>query len=90
MYYLHPIPEWTAFRRVAKPRQKLDANNQGMVERFPCQGQPARPLLDFPILPDTVSAFLFTWINHRLNTSYRSTAQRSYGGLSYGGVWILV
>ena len=27
-----------------------------MVERQPRQGQPARPLLDFPILPDTVSS----------------------------------
>lgn len=55
MYYLNPTPEWTAFRGTPKPPQKVDANGQPMFERFPRQGQQARPLLDFPILPDTVS-----------------------------------
>ena len=58
MYYLHPPPEWTEFRAAARPPQKLDANGQPMFERFPRQGQTARPLLDFSILPDTVSRFL--------------------------------
>ena len=55
MYYLQPTPEWIAFRGTAKPPQKVDANGQPMFERFPRQGQPPRPLLDFRILPDTVS-----------------------------------
>lgn len=60
MYYLQPTAEWTAFRGTAQPPQKVDANGQGMVERFPHQGQPARPLLDFQILPDTVRSYLLT------------------------------
>ena len=55
MYYLHPTREWHAFRSTPQPPQKLDAQGQPMFERQPRQGQPARPLLDFPILPDTVS-----------------------------------
>lgn len=80
MYYLRPTPEWIAFRGTAQPPQKLDANGQGMVERFPQAGQPPRPLLDFTILPDTVSAFLLTWIEPTSNTSSRSAAKRNYGG----------
>lgn len=60
MYYLHPTPEWAAFRGTAQPQQKVDTNGQPMVERFPQQGQPPRPLLDFRILPDTVSLYLIT------------------------------
>lgn len=60
MYYLHPPPEWTAFRHTISPPQKVDANGQPMVERYPRQDQPARPLLDFRILPDTVSLHLLT------------------------------
>lgn len=62
MYYLHAPPEWTTFRTSGAPQQKLDANGQPMVERFPRQGHPARPLLDFPILPDTVSSCLLTYM----------------------------
>ena len=32
-----------------------------MFERFPRQGMRARPLLDFPILPETVSVDLLVW-----------------------------
>ena len=60
MYYLHAPPEWTTFRATPSPQQKLDANGQPMIERFPRQGNPARRLLDFPILPDTVSHCLPT------------------------------
>ena len=54
MYYLHPTPEWVAFRRTPQPAQMRDAQGRPMVERFPRQGLPARPLLDFPILPERV------------------------------------
>ena len=63
MYYLHPPPEWTAFRQTATPVGMRDANGQVMVERFPRQGMPARPLLDYPILPVTVSTSLLTQIS---------------------------
>lgn len=66
MYYLHPPAEWTAFRGTASPQQRTDANAQPMCERFPRQGQPARPLLDFPILPDTVSLDLLAFMKTQL------------------------
>ena len=56
MYYLNPTREWHAFRSTPQPPQKLDAQGQPMFERQPRQGEAARPLLDFPILPDTVSS----------------------------------
>ena len=80
MYYLNPTPEWAAFRGTTQPQQKLDANGQPMVERFPRQGQPARPLLDFPILPDTVSHSLLVSNGPSFNTYYRSAAAKSCGG----------
>lgn len=80
MYYLSPTPEWLAFRSTAQPPQKLDANGQGMVERIPQQGRPPRPLLDFAILPDTVSALLLPSIDTIVYTSSRSAAKRNYGG----------
>ena len=90
MYYLHPTPEWNAFRRTPKPQQKLDANGQPMFERFPRAGLPARPLLDYRILPDTVSiTFHRIKISILSNTSSRSAAEKSFGGSSCGGGWIL-
>lgn len=80
MYYLQPTPEWTAFRGAAQPQQKLDANGQAMFERFPRQGQPARPLLDFLALPDTVSSYLLTLTKRSFDTFNRSVAKRSCGG----------
>ena len=80
MYYLTPTREWLAFRSTAQPPQKLDANGHGMVERFPQHGQPPRPLLDFTILPDTVSFLLLTWIESIANTSSRFVVKRNYGG----------
>ena len=80
MYYLNPTPEWTAFRRSGQPQQKRDANNNPMFERFPRQGQPPRPLLDFPILPDTVSVHRPICFESRFNTCHRSAAERSSGG----------
>ena len=80
MYYLHPPAEWTAFRGTPSPQQKIDANAQPMVERFPRQGLPARPLLDFPILPDTVSLDPLAFMDLSFNAFYRSVARRNYGG----------
>ena len=80
MYYLHPTPEWTTFRRSGRPQQKVDANNNPMFERFPRQGQPPRPLLNFPILPDTVSAHRPTCSQFCFNTCHRSAAEKIFGG----------
>ena len=88
MYYLHPPQEWIAFRGAPLPAQRRDAQNNLMFERFPRQGLPARPLLDFPILPDRVSLDLPTQVSFHNNTSYRSAAVRSFGGSSCGGGWI--
>ena len=55
IYMLRPPQEWFEFGRTALPAQKLDANGQPMVEAEPEPGQPARPLLDYEILPDRVS-----------------------------------
>lgn len=52
---LFPTTEWKAFKQLGLPLQKLDANQQAMFERWPRVGEQAKPLLDFPILPDTVS-----------------------------------
>ena len=58
MYYLDPTQEWTAFRRSPQPAQMRDAAGNPMVERWPRHGLPARPLLNFPMLPETVSVDL--------------------------------
>jgi hypothetical protein len=56
MYMLFPTPAWEAFKQVGLPQQKFDANQQAMFERWPRVGEQARPLLNFPILPDSVSS----------------------------------
>lgn len=58
MYTLHPPPAWVAFRGSPQPAQKTDAQGNLMFELWPRQGMPARPLVDFPILPDRVSVEL--------------------------------
>lgn len=52
---LFPTAEWKAFKQFGPPLQKVDANQQAMFERWPRVGEQARPLLDYPILPDSVS-----------------------------------
>lgn len=56
MYMLSPTPEWRAARGSPKPAQKIDHNGQPVWERYPVVGQPARALLDYKGLPDTVRA----------------------------------
>ena len=57
MYVLEPDQAWKDFRKTHLPPAKKDNNYQRMMERFPRAGSLARPLLDFPVLPDNVSCF---------------------------------
>lgn len=55
MYSLYPTQEWKDFQHSGKPGQKTDLNGQPVFEKWPREGQTARPLLAFDVLPDNVS-----------------------------------
>ena len=60
MFLLDPPEEWQEYRRSVYPAVKTDGNNNVMSERWPRTDEnqnplPARPLRDFPGLPDQVS-----------------------------------
>ena len=56
MYMLEPDQAWKDFQKTRLPAAKKDHNNRRIMERFPRAGSLARPLLDFPVLPDNVSS----------------------------------
>lgn len=55
MYVLEPDQAWKDFQKSGLPEAKKDQNDWRIMERFPRAGRLARPLLDFPVLPDNVS-----------------------------------
>jgi hypothetical protein len=56
MYVLEPGQAWKDFQKSGLPEAKKDQNQRRIMERFPRAGRLARPLLDFPVLPDNVSS----------------------------------
>ncbi|MCJ1269747.1 hypothetical protein MMC22_009640 [Lobaria immixta] len=54
LYQLYPTKEWYDFKKSDRPLQKIDEDGNPMVEPFPHPSSAPRPLLDFPILPDTI------------------------------------
>lgn len=54
MYALHATDGWKEFENSQPPRQKIDIFGYPMVEQYPEASKPARPILDYAILPDKV------------------------------------
>ena len=52
---LEPNDAWKTFMKTPKPGAKRDHNGCVMKERYPRAGSTPRSLLDFHVLPDSVS-----------------------------------
>ena len=59
LYFITPPRGWNEYKSKTVGL-KVDANGQVMMERWPEEGQTARPLRNLPALPDQVCSLLST------------------------------